>query len=328
MSIDKYKTIWLFPGQGAQYPGMAIDFLNSGNPAVRELFDCASAVCGQDMEALLRDSDEESLKRTDVSQPAVSLANLAAAAFLEGLGYKAVCCAGFSLGEYAALAQAGVISIKDCMSLVHARGRAMQAAINNLNAGLGASSAPGMAAVTGLAPDQIEALITQWRNSGLKGLYAANINSKKQVAVSGTAAALAEAEKRFTDAGARRFIRLQVAGPFHSPLIAEAAESFRPFLDTIEFRDPVIPVFSNVTGKIISRGAEAKKLAFDHITNPVRWTEEEQALINYADALDGGISVCLEAGPGSVLQNLWRAADSTIPCYAAGTIEDISSIGK
>lgn len=321
--MQKDKVVFLFPGQGAQYTGMALDFLSaSGGAAIKALFETASAVCGQDMRALL-ESDAETLKRTDVSQPAVTLANLAAATALEAAGYQPAACAGFSLGEYAALVCAGVIGVEDCFRLVKARGEAMQRAADRLSASGGA--APGMAAVTGLAPERVEALIAEWRAAGLDGLYAANINSPKQLVISGTAAALAEAEQRFKEAGARRVLRLQVAGPFHSPLIADAAEAFGPLLEAVVFGDPRIPLYSNVTGKRVHSGAEVKRLALAQITGPVRWVDEEAAIA--ADRESAGFSACLEAGPGKVLRGLWRDSGSDIPCYAAGTVADIAQIG-
>jgi len=319
--MAKNDVVYLFPGQGAQYQGMALDFLSSGSAAVKKLFEQASAIFGKDAEAWLRDSDADTLKRTDVSQPTVTLANLAAAAFLGEQGYSPVACAGFSLGEYAALVCAGVISAEDCFRLVKARGAAMQANADRLReaAGGDAAAAPGMAAIVGLAPEQVESLIAQW---GVKDLYAANINSPKQVAVSGTAAALTEAENRFKEAGARRVLRLQVAGPFHSPLLADAAEAFAPALESVQFSDPKVPLYSNVAGKRVASGAEAKKLALAQITSPVRWIDEEAAII-----AAGGFSACLEVGPGKVLQGLWKDSGSELPCYAAGTVEDIGKIG-
>jgi [acyl-carrier-protein] S-malonyltransferase len=139
--------------------------------------------------------------------------------------------------------------------------------------------------------------------------------------VSGTAAALAEAEGRFKEAGAKRFIRLPVAGPFHSPLIAGAAEKFRPVLEKTPFKDPVIPLYSNVTGKRVASGEEAKNLALAQITSPVRWTDEEKALNS-----EGGITVALETGPGKVLQGLWKDSGSPLPCYPAGTLASIDAL--
>lgn len=188
----------------------------------------------------------------------------------------------------------------------------------------GGDSAPGMAAIIGISPEQVEELIANWKEAGVKDLYAANINSPKQVVVSGTAAALAEAETRFKEAGAKKIIRLQVAGPFHSPLMADAAQAFAPVLEAVTFRDPAVPMYSNVTGKLVSCGEEAKKLAVLQITSPVRWVEEEAAIS--AAAAKAGVQACLETGPGKVLQGLWRDCGSEIPCHPAGTAEDIGKL--
>jgi [acyl-carrier-protein] S-malonyltransferase len=179
-----------------------------------------------------------------------------------------------------------------------------------------AGDPPGMAAVLGLPPGEVESLIDAWRDAGLEGLYAANINSPRQLVVSGRAEALSEAEKRFKEAGARRVVRLAVAGPFHSPLMKEAAESFRPVLEQVTFKDPVIPFYSNVTGTKIKSGEEIKRLALLQITSPVRWVDEEKAII-----AAGGFAQVLEAGPGTVLQGLWKEI-SGIPCLGAGTLEE------
>jgi [acyl-carrier-protein] S-malonyltransferase len=312
-------AFFVFPAQGAQYPGMAVDFLKRGGEGVKRLFSLASKIQGKDMEELLSNSSPEYLKRTDVSQPAITLANLAAAEYLAEKGITPSGCAGFSLGEYAALAVAGVISAEDCLSLVTHRGNAMQAAIDRIQ-GADEANAPGMAAVVGLPPEKVEALIAEWKAQGLTGLYAANFNSSKQVAVSGSAAALAEAEKRFKEAGARRFMRLAVAGPYHSPFMKEAADAFAKKKKKIQFNDPKIPILSNVTGKQIFSGAEAKALAVRQIVEPVRWTEEENLIAKFEPKL------LLETGPGTVLQGLWKDLGSPISCCAAGTAAEIDEL--
>ncbi|MCL2441399.1 MAG: ACP S-malonyltransferase [Treponema sp.] len=321
------KLVYLFPGQGAQYSGMAMDLLESDS--VKTLFETASDILGKDIKELLN-SDADTLKRTDISQPAITTANLAAMFYLSDKGFTPSACAGFSLGEYAALVCANIISAADCFRLVKIRGEAMQKTADKLRSAAGgdivnnevvnseAITAPGMSAIVGLTPGTVEELIVQWK---IKDLYAANINSQKQVVVAGTAAALTEAENRFKEAGAKRAIRLPVAGPFHSPLMTDALEDFVPVLETITFNDPSITIFSNVTGKKISSGAEAKKLAVQQITNPVRWVEEEASI-----AAENGIDVCLEVGPGKVLQGLWKDTDSQIPVFTAGTMEDINNL--
>jgi [acyl-carrier-protein] S-malonyltransferase len=307
------KVIFLFPGQGAQYQGMGLDLIE-GSSEAKKVFDTASEVLGRDIVALIRDSDADALKRTDVSQICITVASLAAAACLKEKGIVPMACAGFSLGEYPALACAGVISIEDCFRLVDARGKAMQAAIDRISA---SADAPGMAAVIGLAPEQVEALITEWK---VEGLYAANFNSSKQVVVSGSAAALAEAETRFKEAGAKRVMRLPVAGPFHSPFMKEAADEFSSALEKVACNDPATKLFSNVTGKQITTGAEAKALAVRHIVESVRWTDEEAALAELQP------DVLLETGPGKVLQGLWKDTANAAPCYAAGTAIEINEL--
>ncbi|MDR2403328.1 MAG: ACP S-malonyltransferase [Spirochaetaceae bacterium] len=310
---------FLFPGQGAQYPRMALDLLETGNAGVEELFALASDLMGQDMGAFLADSGEEKLRRTDIAQPVVILANLAAAAFLQSRGILPRAVAGFSLGEYAALAAAGIIDRADCFALVKARGKAMQDSADRITRESG-DAAPGMAAVIGLDPHRVEELTAQWAAEGLAGLYCANFNSPRQVVISGTAPALAVAAERFRKAGAKRLVRLSVAGPFHSPLIADAAEAFRPVLESVRFRDPRIPFYSNVSGGPVNSGEEAKCLALRQITSPVRWTAEEAAIA--AAGVDG----LLETGPGRVLQGLWKDSGLPLPCCGAGTVADIETL--
>ncbi|MDR1399045.1 MAG: ACP S-malonyltransferase [Treponema sp.] len=305
--------VFLFPGQGAQYQGMGIDLL-AASLAVRALFALASDISGRDMRSLLAEADETTLKRTDVSQPAITLVNLAAATVLVERGVTPAATAGFSLGEYAALATAGVISAEDCFRLVKTRGETMQAVSDALMLG---QNPPGMAAVIGLAPERVEALIAEWQ---IKDLFTANINSPKQVVVSGTADALSLAESRFKEAGARRVLRLAVAGPFHSPLMAHAAEQFQSSLEAVVFNDPALPLYSNVSGTRISSGAEAKALALRQISQPVRWTDEEAAVGA------AGIDAAVEAGPGKVLQGLWQDAGVNVPCFGAGTLADINKL--
>jgi [acyl-carrier-protein] S-malonyltransferase len=296
---------------------MALDLFEAGGTEVKKLFTLASLVMGQDMKMLLEQADAQTLQRTDIAQVALTLANLAAAAFLREHGCVPQTVAGFSLGEYAALETAGVISSGDCFSLVKIRGKAMQDAVDSRES----EDAPGMAAVIGLSPEKVEALVAEWTGAGLTELYCANFNSPRQTVIAGTAEALRKAAERFKEAGARRFIPLKVAGPFHSPLIAQAAELFGPALEAVHFNDPLIPLYSNVSGKAVSSGNEAKALALQHITSPVRWTVEEQA-ITTAGTIDG----VLETGPGTVLRGLWKESGSPLPCYAAGTVADSAAL--
>ncbi len=308
--------VFLFPGQGAQFSGMGMDLFDAdadGKTGVRALFDEASGILGSDIRDVLN-ADAETLKRTDVSQIAITVASLAAVRALAAKGVKPAACAGFSLGEYPALAVSGVLSVADTLRVVAHRGKIMQEvadkiaaeALSSASATASPAASAGMAAVLGLSPEAVDAAI---RESRIEGLFAANYNGPAQTVVSGTAAALEAAEALFKAAGAKRVIRLKVAGPFHSPLMAEAGQRFSAVLEGVPFNNPVLPLFSNVTGARIATGSEAKACAVAHISGPVRWTAEEAAIA--ALMADAGIDGLAEVGPGKVLSGLW--ADSRQP---------------
>jgi [acyl-carrier-protein] S-malonyltransferase len=305
--MRKTKRIFLFPGQGTQYTGMALDLWDASD-GVRNLFALASEIYDMDMKALVVKADAETLKRVDISQFTVTLANLSAAYFMKEQGIVPDGVAGFSLGEYAALVTSGVISAEDCFRLVRTRGMVMQESLNDIEGGA------GMAAVIGLAPYMVITLLAEW---DIDELFVANFNSNRQIVVSGTTSALASAETLFMENGAKRFLWLSVAGPFHSPLMQSATEQFASVLENVSFNDPYLPLYSNVTGNRITSGADAKRLALLHITSPVRWIDEEVSII--ADGFD----VAFETGPGRTLAGLWRDMDSAVPCSAAGTVRDI-----
>ena len=312
--ITDKKYVFLFPGQGAQYTGMGLDMLDLSGE-VRDLFALASELIGQDAKKLLAEADGETLKRGGIAQPVITLVNLAAAAVLKSRGILPSACAGHSLGEYAALATCGVISAEDSLRLTVRRGCLMQEAASALG-----ESGGGMAAVIGIPGDYVEKAVTDWTAAGLHDLYVANLNAPLQTVVSGAAAALTKAETLFKEAGARRFIRLAVAGPFHSPLMAEAADKFAADLERVSFADPAAPLFSNVTGKRITSGGEARTLALRQIYSPVRWLDEEKAIAETAP------DAAVEAGPGKVLSGMWKEAGVTIPCFPAGKLADIDKI--
>ncbi|MDR1470341.1 MAG: ACP S-malonyltransferase [Spirochaetaceae bacterium] len=314
------KCAFLFPGQGSQTPGMAIDLWETYD-VVKKLFALAGEILETDAVMLLRDSSPDDLKKTEVAQPSIALVELAALAVLRERGVVPAAAAGHSLGEYSALTAAGVLDEETCLRLVARRGKAMAQAVKE--AALldnGQRGASGMAAVIGLPPETVEGLVVAWTAEGLAGLYAANLNSPRQTVVSGTQTALAEAEARFKAAGAKRFVSLAVGGPFHSPLMQSAAERFEAALAPVLFADPAIPFFSNVTGKQETSGAELKRLAVKQITGAVRWTDIEAGIA----AL--GVGAVLEAGPGKTLCGLWKDSGSAIPCSAAGTEADIQKI--
>jgi [acyl-carrier-protein] S-malonyltransferase len=309
------KTVFLFPGQGAQYPGMGKDLWDSCSE-VKSLFRLASEVSGFSLEKLLFEGTEDELKATDKAQTAITLVNLSAAAVLRERGVYPDGAAGFSLGEFAALAAAGVLSVEDVFALVRVRGEFMEKASRSHDTPEGPA---GMAAVLGLDLPEIRKAI---ESGGIEGLYAANYNSPVQTVVSGTAAAIARAEDLFKQAGAKRVIKLKVSGPFHSPLLEDARKVFETELAKVPFSDPKIPLYSNVTGKAITSGGEAKELCGRQIVSPVLWVEVERA-VNAA-----GFGRVLETGPGTVLCGLWKAVFPDRPARPAGSLTDIEDIGR
>ncbi len=304
------KNCFLFPGQGSQYPGMAKDLWDKV-PAVRDLFAKASDASGADAQKLLFESTADELKATNKTQIAITVANLAASVALKEAGVALQGCAGFSLGEYAALCEAGVIKLQDIFPIVKLRGMLMEKASRSLDAG---SGAPGMAAVLGL---QTQKVLQAMESLAAGNVFLANLNSPTQIVVSGTGAGLATAERVFKEAGARRFVRLSVSGPFHSPLLAEARKAFDEALAGYAFSDPKVPVYSNVTGSAIRSGDEARRLCGEQIVSPVRWVTVEEGL--FADGFDR----FFETGPGTVLTGLMKALAPRAACSPAGTAEAI-----
>ena len=304
------KTCFLFPGQGAQYPGMARDMWES-SARVKELFQSASNALRIDMKKLLFDSTDEELKATDKTQVALTLASLCSSTVLRERGINPDACAGFSLGEYAALCEAGVLKIADVFLIVRIRGDLMEKAARGLDSKDGA---PGMAAVLGLAAEKTVSTLDALSSAGV---YTSNYNSPVQVVISGTARGLAVAETELKAAGAKRLVRLQVSGPFHSPLMAEARAAFDAALASFTFADPAVPVYSNVTGKKIASGDEARELCGKQLVSMVRWVDVQEALL--ADGCDR----FLEAGPGTVLTGLLRALRPEARCSPAGTLVSI-----
>lgn len=304
------KTCLLFPGQGAQFPGMAKDLWESSS-RVKEMFEMASHASGMNMKKILFESTPDELKATDKTQVAMTLANLCSGLVIKERGVVPEGYAGFSLGEYAALCEAGVISASDVFPIVKTRGELMEAASRNLDAREGA---PGMAAVLGLPAERVAAIVGEL---AAEGAFLSNYNSPTQVVVSGTANGLASAETALKSAGAKRVIRLQVSGPFHSPLMAEARKAFDIALKAFTFHDPVKPVYSNVTGASIGTAAEARELCGRQLVSTVQWVRVEECLM--AD----GFERFLESGPGTVLTGLMRALRPEAACAPAGTLEAI-----
>ena len=314
------KYAFLFPGQGAQVPGMIKDICDA-YPEARKVVDEVSKITGVNMAELLWESDAAVLSRSDNSQLAITTASLAVIKVLESKGIKPSAVMGFSLGEFPALYAAGVLSFEDVIKVVRKRGQIMQATCEKI-AKENEGHAPGMTAVIGLSPEQVTAI-----TKDIKDAYPANLNSPVQTVVSGTADALTELEAKAKEAGARRALRLAVAGPFHSPLMQEAADNFEKALADFTFNNPDKMLFSNVTGKQAKDADEIKKNAVLHLTNPVRWTDEEKVLNDLiADDKDNEWEL-IEPGVGSVLSGLWAKSGygEGIKCVFVNSAETLAN---
>ena len=313
------KYAFLFPGQGAQAPGMIKDVAENV-PAARKVIDDVFSIIDVDMAKLLWETDAAVLSRSDNSQIAITTASLALMAALKEKNIVPSSAMGFSLGEFPALYAAGVLSFEDVVKVVRERGKIMQKVCEEI-ASENAGHAPGMSAIIGLPPEKVKEIA-----GGIKNAYAANMNSVKQTVISGTFDALTEAEKKCTEAGARRALRLAVAGPFHCPLMQKAADNFEKFLSDVTFNAPKIPLFSNVTGNEVLSGDEAKKSAVLHLTHPVLWTDEENVLGGIIKTDSSSEWQVLEVGPGKVLSGLWR--DSPFGAdYASTPVNTFETLG-
>ncbi len=315
------KYAFLFPGQGAQAPGMIKDVAEA-YPCAKKVIDDVTAITGVDMAKLLWETDQAELSRSDNSQLAITTASIALMAVLKEKGIEPSAAMGFSLGEFPALYAAGVLSFEDVIKVVRQRGLIMQKVCEEI-AAENAGHAPGMSAIIGLPPEKVKEAVAD-----VKDAYAANLNSVKQTVISGTEAGLAAAEEACKAAGARRAVRLSVAGPFHSPLMQKAADEFEKVLSDVNFADPKLPLFSNVTGKQAATGAEVKASAVLHLTHSVMWTDEEAVLADMIKNDSDNEWVVLEPGPGKVLSGLWSQTEfgATLAAAPVNSIETLDAL--
>ncbi len=305
------QCAWVFPGQGSQVVGMGRD-LYDNVPAARAAIDAADEALGLPLSDLFFNGPEDDLRQTINAQPAlvtVAYACLAAARELNGANLpRPAFLAGHSLGEYTALAVAGVIDFPAAVRLARERGRLMHEA--------GQKRAGAMAAVLGLDEDNLAGICRETET------VMANVNCPGQIVISGAAANIAKAMEKATAAGASRVVALQVSGAFHSPLMVPAVEGMKQYLDATEFKTPAIPVVGNVTGRPLADGAAVRKELIDQLTNPVQW----QRTIEYM--LDNGVTTFIEIGPGRVLTGLIRRINKEATTINIGDLAAVEGLGK
>ena len=278
------KKAYIFPGQGAQFPGMAKELYDT-NPTAREMLERANEILGFRITDIMFEGTPEELKETKVTQPAIFLHSVVLAKCLPDFAPDMV--AGHSLGEFSALVAAGAMDFEEGLKLVSIRAQAMQKACE-MNPGT-------MAAVIRLSADRIEEICAS-TEEGI--VVAANYNCDDQIVISGEKAAVEAACIRLKEAGARRALILPVGGAFHSPLMEPARAELAEGIEKAVFHTPICPVYQNVTALPSTDPEEIKANLLAQLTSSVKWTQSVRNMIG------DGADTFIELGPGQVLQGL------------------------
>ena len=304
--------VLLFPGQGSQKPGMARD-LTESHPAARDVFTRVDAALGVPLSTLCFEGPAEELTLTHNAQPALLAHGLAVwAATRDRLQSRVRAAAGHSLGEFTAYCAANAMTLEDGAKLVRRRGELM------LEAG---QRRPGaMAAILGTLAESID-LLCRRATADTGPVVPANYNSPEQVVISGDTAGVERAMELAKAAGAKRAVRLNVSGAFHSPLMEFARDGLARALREAALGDPAFPVYSNVTTEPVERAADAETLLLRQLTSPVRWTDQVTRL-----AADHPTALFVEMGPGNVLTGLVERIAPQISTATCGTAAEVEQL--
>jgi [acyl-carrier-protein] S-malonyltransferase len=298
------KRVFMFPGQGSQYVGMAKDFFDNSAES-KEMIQMADDAINFKLSEVLFGGPEDVLKQTENTQPAIFLHSVVIAAQLKKL--NADMTAGHSLGEYSALVLSGAVNFIDALKLVRARGVAMQKA---------GKLYPGtMAAVIGLQSSKLDDICKEASSAGV--VQCANFNSPGQIVISGSVEGVRKAMEICKQQGAKLVKELVVSGAFHSPLMQPAVVELKEKLEQTSFVNAKIPVYANVTAKPVVDNCEIKKLLIDQLTAPVRW---EETIVNM---IADGADEFIEIGPGKVLQGLVKRINPNVNCVGIDKYSDL-----
>ena len=296
---------FLCPGQASQKVGMGHDIFRKTKMG-KQYFEAANDIMGLDIQDIIFNGPEDTLKQTQYTQPAIYIVSVIIGELLKEEGVIPSCAAGHSLGEYSALSLANAFDFITGLELVKVRSKGMQ------NAGL---NNPGvMAAVIGLDDEKVQK-ICQSYNDGI--VVAANYNAKGQVVISGELEAVRSIMSIMKEAGAIKVVELNVSGAFHSPLMNTAKEVLSKKLLSIEIRNSEIPVYANVSASPISSGDDIRQALIDQLEKPVLWHESVTRMIK------DGITAAVEIGPGRVLQGLSRRIDRSLNMNGVESLEQI-----
>lgn len=299
---DQISNIaFLFPGQGSQAVGMGKE-LAEKYPVAKQTFEEADEALGYKISQLCFEGPEDQLKLTEITQPAILTASVAAWRVLNEKGIAPALVAGHSLGEYSAHVAAGTLSFADAVRTVRNRGKYMQEAVP---VGMG-----GMAAILGMDFEKVTAVCADAAQGEV--CAPANINSPEQIAISGHAGAVERARKLAEERGAKRAIALAVSAPFHSSLMKPAQDRLAQDLNAIQFNDSKVPVVCNVDAAVVQNASASKEALIRQVTGAVRWVDCMKLMIAK------GISTYVEVGPGKVLCGLMRQIDRSKTCVNVG----------
>lgn len=297
----------MFPGQGAQYVGMGKDFYEQ-IPVCREMFELAGKASGLDVVALCFEENEQ-INITEYTQIAMLAAEVAMLKAVEEKGVKPDVTGGLSLGEYGALVASGVMSPEDVFRVVRKRGIYMQEAVPQGGA---------MVAVLGLDTAVIEQICEE--TPGMVTI--ANYNCPGQIVITGEEGAAQAAVEKLTAAGAKRCVKLNVSGPFHSPLLVDAGKKLAAELEKVEIHDIAIPYIANVTADYVTDKGQVKSLLEKQVSSSVRWQQTVERMI--AD----GVDTFIEIGPGKTLSGFMRKINRDMKVINIEKVEDLSKVDE
>ena len=301
------KRAIIFSGQGAQFVGMGKD-LAEAFPACKALYEKADEVLGYELSKICFEGPAEELTKSNHAQPAIFVTSIACYTALKEKvpGLEVAMIAGLSLGEWSALHAAGALSFEDTLRVLEVRGRAMQEACEERDG--------SMVSVIGLSMDQLKEICEK------DGVEMANLNSEAQTVLSGERAGIEKAAATATEMGAKRALVLNVAGAFHSSMMASATPKLEAVLNNVEIKAPSIPVVANVTGKPHGTPDEIRETMLAQVTGSVHWYESINAMT------EAGVTEFIECGPGKVLTGLVkRIAPRGTPLY---NIQDVATLEK
>ncbi len=305
------KIAFIFPGQGAQYPGMGRDFYHQF-PEVKELIDKADEILGYSLSEKIFEGASEELKETRYSQPAIYVISLGILKVIQDkfpvLAPNYVL--GLSLGEYTAMTAANILPFEEGLKLVQARADAMQKAANE--------QAGTMAAVLGLEPDLVEEVLESMGPD--RKVWIANLNCPSQVVIAGAKEAVDFATAPLTEKGAKRVVPLNVSGAFHTPLMESATVVLQDKIEAVTLHESEIRLLMNAAGDFVEDLDEMRKLLLEQVMQPVLWEKSVRAV------MEAGVDLFLEIGPGKTLNGMLRKIDKELNALNVENIEDLDRL--